>query len=103
MKKYTLTRDGKRPLTFTGESIAKANNRSLQGARQNRWDAVEVYRTESGRIVVEQVYHTCYQGESDTHTVMVFDDTSAAITYLEQGVSSLAAEIAASLNVAEEI
>jgi len=105
MKKYSLTRDGIRPLAFTGEQIANDSTHSHQGSRQNRWHEVTVYRTAKGKIIVQIEYHTCWQGESDRNSAQVFDDLPSAVAFLESedGQPELAASIASELGVSEEI
>jgi hypothetical protein len=72
-----------RKIKFTGELIGDAGGKWQNGREQTRWTELELYRTESGKYVLSNEYVTCWQGESGSHTVTIFDSAKALIKYLE--------------------
>jgi hypothetical protein len=81
-KTYTVNRDGKPPLRFTGTIIAETDNRSVRGDRQNRWTEITLYRTKAGKIVVDVTNRTQLEGESDRCRADVVSDAKAVIEWL---------------------
>jgi len=63
--KHTLTRTGNRPLSFDGEMLASTNTQTANGAGENRWWDIAIYRTESGKYVLAIGYNTRWQGEHE--------------------------------------
>lgn len=61
----TLQRDGKAPLRFKGTLLAKADNRSHEGDRQNRWTELTLYKTAGGKYVIRRTNRSQWSGESD--------------------------------------
>jgi hypothetical protein len=78
MEKITLPRTGNRPLQFTGEQIASASTRQMQGAGENRWWDLTLYRADSGRYAVQIEYNSQWQGEQ-AHSAALIADTAADI------------------------
>ena len=76
---YKIRRDGERALAFTGRIIGSADDKSHNSTR---WEAVTIYRTASGRIVVEVEDRTQWQGESDHVRADSFSTATGAIGYL---------------------
>jgi EXLDI family protein len=76
---YKIRRDGERALAFTGRIIGSADNKDHNSTR---WTTVTIYRTESGRVVVEVEDRTQWQGESDHVRADSFATASGAIGYL---------------------
>jgi hypothetical protein len=60
---YTLDRDGKRPVRFTGILLAEDNGHWINGKDQNRYYTIALYQHEDGRYVVHIEYTTHWQGE----------------------------------------
>lgn len=83
IQEYTLTRTGERPLKFKGEVIAEAGGRWHTGQEQNRWHDIRIYRTAGGKHVLEVEYCTCWQGENNYHSAIVYDTVEAAVNALE--------------------
>lgn len=73
---YTLTRTGRAPLAFDGETLADASSKWTNGRENNRWHEVAVYRTVGGRYVVAVTYQTQWQGEQDYHWVVEASEPS---------------------------
>jgi EXLDI family protein len=82
MKAYELERDGQPDVAFEGELLAKADDHSHEGPRQNRWTEIRIYQTAGERLVVERIRHTRWQGESATHTVKAVDTAVEARDWL---------------------
>ena len=76
---YKIRRDGERALAFTGRIIGQADNKDHNSTR---WTTVTIYRTASGRIVVEVEDRTQWQGESDHVRADSFSTATGAISYL---------------------
>ena len=76
---YKIRRDGERALAFAGRIIGSADDKSHNSTR---WEAVTIYRTASGRIVVEVEDRTQWQGESDHVRADSFATATGAISYL---------------------
>ena len=76
---YKIRRDGERALAFTGRIIGSADDKDHNSTR---WEAVTIYRTASGRIVVEVEDRTQWQGESDHVRADSFGTATGAIGYL---------------------
>ncbi len=70
-EKFILPRTGDRPLTFRGKLLKAVSSRQHQGACQNRYWGLTLYRTESDKFVLRIHYNTQWQGEHDTDTVMI--------------------------------
>ena len=89
MEKITIKRDGRKPITFTGEMIGKASSHSHQGDKQNRWTEVEIYLTRGGNYVALLVRRTCWQGESDRLDAEVCLTPADVIAFLSEGEPEL--------------
>ena len=76
---YKIRRDGERALAFSGRIIGQADDKSHNSTR---WTTVTIYRTASGRIVVEVEDRTQWQGESDHVRADSFATATGAISYL---------------------
>ena len=76
---YKIRRDGERALAFSGRIIGSADDKDHNSTR---WTTVTIYRTASGRIVVEVEDRTQWQGESDHVRADSFKTVSEAINYL---------------------
>ena len=76
---YKIRRDGERALAFSGRIIGQADDKNHNSTR---WTTVTIYRTASGRIVVEVEDRTQWQGESDHVRADSFATATGAIGYL---------------------
>ena len=98
-KHFTVTRDGKKDLTFAGVLIGSGSDHEHQGPQNSRWSEIDIYRTDSGKYIVAQVYRTRWQGEEDSHRAEVCESAAAVLELLEWedeegngGLSNLAKE-----------
>ncbi len=88
MENYIVKRDGQRDLKFTGEIIGAASSRWLAGKEQNRWTEVKIYKTQSGKFVVETINYTQWQGELNNYRAEICDNPLQAmeeLSYTEDG------------------
>jgi len=99
-EKVVLTRTGRRPLAFNGQKIASA---TTWDHNATRWTKVQIFETDTGKVVVGIGFVTCWQGEEDRYTAEVFADRSAAMLHIEEFASTLASGIANELKIAEMI
>ena len=76
---FKIRRDGERALAFSGRIIGSADDKDHNSTR---WTTVTIYRTASGRIVVEVEDRTQWQGESDHVRADSFSTATGAIGYL---------------------
>ena len=97
-KQFTVIRDDKKDLAFAGVLISSGSDHEHQGPQNSRWSEIDIYRTDSGRYVVAQVYRTQWQGE-DSHRADVCESAAAVMELLEwedeegnNGLSNLAKE-----------
>jgi hypothetical protein len=82
MAEHKLERTGLVPVIFAGELIAEADGRNHAGQERNRWYEIAVYRTQGATFVVQVVYRTIWQGESDYHWVLESAEASNVGTVL---------------------
>jgi len=54
--------------------IAKASSKFTRGQENNRWHIVDVYKSSTGKYVVDIGYRTQWQGENDRDDVFVAGD-----------------------------
>jgi hypothetical protein len=93
---YKLIRDGKRDLSVTGTIVATASSRiGRDGQSQNRWTVLTLYKTKSGKFVVQSVGHTLWMGESTRYAATVCENEEAVVEALTQNeyLSELAKEL----------
>jgi hypothetical protein len=82
LQEHKLPRTGDAPVRFRGAVLADVSGRWYAGRDQSRWHAVKVFRTAAGRHVVSIVYHTQWQGETNTHQVEIVDALHDAVARL---------------------
>jgi hypothetical protein len=83
MDKITIERTGKRPLAFTGETVASTSSWEDQGVLSMRCHDIAVFRTESDKWVVRVSYWTKWNGENDYADALAFDTVSEVAALLE--------------------
>ena len=98
-KHFTVTRDGKKDLTFTGVLIGSGSDHEPQGPNNSRWSEIDIYRTDSGKYVVAQVYRTRWQREEGSRRAEVVGSPAEVLELLSwedeegnSGLSNLAKE-----------
>jgi len=62
-------------------------------SREQRQERVRVWRTASGRFVVEHLRQTQWVGERDTTAVLVFDSVADLVGWIEQRHRIIADEL----------
>lgn len=83
MESYNLRNDEGRDIKFIGHIIADVSSHTTNGPSQNRWTEITIYRTKGGKIIVQIVGRTQWQGESDRHEVSVCETEAEVIKALE--------------------
>jgi len=99
MERVELRPTGRRPVVFEGELVAES--RTSMDRAHWRWsgstgrcESVRVWRTETGRFVVEHVRKSAWQGEPDQTTyVLVFDSVGDLVGWIEQRHRIIADEL----------
>lgn len=84
MEKHTITRDGDKPIVFTGERIGEGSTHSNQGSNEFRYTDVYIYRTKGGKYVVDVQHITRWQGEQSTSTAAALDTPDDVIAWLKE-------------------
>lgn len=89
MEWIELRPTGRRPLVFEGELIAEAYTSWNQASwnwsgSTGRQECVRIWRTASGRFVVEHLQQTQWVGEHDMRVVLVFDGIGDLVDWIEQ-------------------
>src|SRR5262245_65126188 len=80
---YTLSRDGQRPIRFTGTRLAQISGSHLHGRDQNRYYALAVYQLTDGRYLINIQYVTQWQGESSHNAVDIQTTRDGVVQALE--------------------
>lgn len=114
LTKVTLTRTGQRPLTFEGRELATGESR-LNNAhpdysgRVGKATTATVYETRGGKLVLEVIHWTIWQGQTDEYTAHVYDGSEALLADLEHQVADrvardlLLTELQAKMDIAEHV
>lgn len=92
MEKYTLKRSGKRPITFVGEVIASAGTSSNEAnpdysGQTGISHSANVYRTDSGKFVLEYVVFSQWVGQDDQYYVHVADTVEEIVSLIEEATA----------------
>ena len=98
-KRFKVYRDGNKDLAFTGVKIGSGSDHEHQGPQNSRWSEIDIYRTDSGKYVVSQVFRTQWQGEENSHRADVCESAAAVLELLSwededgnSGISNMAKE-----------
>jgi hypothetical protein len=81
MSQHRLQRPGRVDLAFEGELLADATSHM---AGQQRWQELRLYRTDSGKYVLEEIGRTEVPHEIDHRRVWVLDTPGEVRTKLER-------------------
>lgn len=84
MEKYKLPRSGNAPLVIEGEKIAEEEGRHYAGQDQNRYHNLTLYRTSKEQYVLQILYCTQWQGESNQERVEVFPAIRDVVLFLQR-------------------
>ena len=83
MEKHTITRDGDRPIVFTGELIGSGSTHSNQGSNEFRYTDVYIYRTKGGKYVADVQHITRWQGERSTSKAAALNTPAEVVEWLK--------------------
>lgn len=70
----TISRDGMPPIRYTGEIIGQKNSRSHNSTR---WSVWTIHRTQSGKLILETVYVSQWEGERGSRSATVCPDVQS--------------------------
>lgn len=70
MTEFRINRDNNAVLTFEGVVLATTSSRR---AGQNRWTELTLYKTDSGKYVIESIGKSDLDGETDRTTAKIAD------------------------------
>ena len=70
----TISRDGLPPIRYTGEILG---TRSSRDHNSTRWYVYTIHRTASGKLILETVYVSQWQGERGVRSAIVFPDAES--------------------------
>lgn len=77
MKTNTISRDGLPPIRYTGEIIGQKNSRSHNSTRWTIW---AIHRTASGKLILQTVHVSQWEGERTRRSATVYQDAGALCT-----------------------
>jgi hypothetical protein len=95
MTEIKLNRTGKRPLVFSGRSLASSTSKDRNSTR---WVKAAVFANTKGSLIVGIGRLTCWQGESDHYSADTFSTTEQALVWLRKFASEVAEDIAEQLD-----
>lgn len=81
-EKYEISRDGQRPLRFTGTLIVQDNNQPSFGLNQNRWTDIALYRTKGGKFVIRVKQISQWANEKNSCRAAALDTAAEVIAWL---------------------
>ena len=93
MEKIRIHRGNMKDLVFTGEEIASASNKWINGQDQSRWEDLTLYRTTGGKYVLQREYCTQWQGESGSDDAEIFDNVAELNEHFRAGISNIEYEL----------
>ena len=70
----TISRDGLPPIRYTGEILG---TRSSRDHNSTRWYVYTIHRTASGKLILETVYVSQWEGERCLRSATVFPDVES--------------------------
>jgi len=70
----TISRDGLPPIRYTGEILG---SKSTRDHNSTRWYVYTIHRTASGKLILETVYVSQWQGERGSRSATVFLDAAS--------------------------
>lgn len=75
MKTNTISRDGLPPIRYTGEIIGSRNNGSHNNS--TRWSVWTIHRTQSGKLILQTVHVSQWEGERTQRSATVYQNAKA--------------------------
>lgn len=87
MQQFSLKRNGRDDLVFTGEKLVVVDDREWMGIAPNWWE-LTLYRTEVGRFILASVFYLNYPRRKVMHGALVFEDPDDVREYLLHGCNS---------------
>lgn len=82
---HSVARDGEPDLAFVGWELAHASSQRINGPSSTRWTELALYLTQSGRLVVESMGRTLWEGEVDRYEAHICDGAEEVVEALGHG------------------
>ena len=99
-----VERDDNTDLRFSGVELAHVSSEKPDGPSSQRWTELTLYKTNSGKYVVQKIGVSILDGENDKHSGFVCDSTDAVVAELGfEGWLSKNLYDAAGITVIEDI
>ncbi len=70
----TISRDGLPPIRYTGEILGTSSSRDHNSTR---WYVYTIHRTAAGKLILETVYVSLWEGERTLRSAKVFPDVES--------------------------
>jgi hypothetical protein len=71
----TIIRDGLPPIRYNGEILGHKDSRATHNC--TRWSVWTVHRTQSGKLILETVHRSQWEGERDGRSATVCPDAES--------------------------
>lgn len=71
----TISRDGLPPIRYTGEILGTRSSRATHNS--TRWSVWTVHRTQSGKLILETVHKSQWEGERDGRSATICPDAES--------------------------
>jgi hypothetical protein len=70
----TISRDGLPPIRYMGEILGTKSSRNHNSTR---WSVWTIHRTQSGKLILETVHRTQWEGERSCRSATVYPDAES--------------------------
>jgi hypothetical protein len=87
MDTFTIEIDNEPSIRFTGELVASASSSDNQAmgssysGQTGRWTVLNLYKTQGGKYICQQIGRTRWQGERDRHTGKVCESIAEVVAF----------------------
>ncbi|GFM32237.1 hypothetical protein LN040_07995 [Desulfovibrio subterraneus] len=81
MREYSVKRNGKEELVFTGDLLVTLDDREWMGVTPNWWE-LTLYKTSVGKYILASTFHINYPGRRKMHGAISFSSAEAVRDYL---------------------
>lgn len=81
MKEYSVKRNGKEELTFSGDLLVALDDRELMGVTPNWWE-LTLFKTSVGKYILASTFHINYPSRRQMHGAICFASADAVREYL---------------------
>lgn len=81
MGEYTVKRNGKEALAFSGELLVSLDDREWMGVTPNWWE-LSLYKSSVGKYILASTFHVNYPHRRKLHGAICFSSAEAVREYL---------------------